>query len=277
MNAIQSPLFVAMVAALLAVVAARFSRRRLQAAAVGLVFLCLGLATPLGANFLVRVAEAPRPAGAVSVRDACPDTRTLVFLSGGMRRPARDARDIAALTPETLDRVLALRASGLPEELTLIISGGGPFRVKEAEIIAALVQNLGIEASRVLLEARSISTRTSAVEVARISPPAARRIILATSALHLPRAAWTFRRAGFDVCPWPLNSRYLPVRGPAALLPQSSSLDKSEWALYELLGQVYYRLTIRPATFDDQGRVSATPVEESDARTVRPSAAPPGG
>lgn len=245
MNAVQSPLFLAMMAAVLALLAVRLSRRFLLAASLGLMLVFLGLMTPLGANLLVRFVEAPAPAGAAAMREACPDTRTLVFLSGGMRRPAENADDFGALTSETLDRVLALHASGLPEGLTIIVSGGGPFRVTEAAIIDSLMRGLGIEAQRVLVEGRSISTRTSAVEVARMAPPGERRIILATSALHLPRAAWTFRKAGFEVCPWPLNSRYLPVRGPAGLLPQSTALDKSEWALYELLGQVYYRLTIR--------------------------------
>lgn len=245
MTALHSPLFLATLTALLALLAARFSRRFLLAAFLGLMLVFLGLMTPLGANFLVRIVEAPSVSGAAQLGDACPDTRTLVFLSGGMRRAAENADDLGALTSETIDRVLALRSGGLPGELTLIVSGGGPFRVPEAQIIASLMRSLDIEAENVVLESQSTSTRTSAREVARLLMPERRNIILATSALHLPRATWTFRKAGFEVCPWPLNSRYIPVKSPAGIWPQSTALDKSEWALYELLGQVYYRLTIR--------------------------------
>lgn len=254
MTALHSPLFLAMLAALLAVVAARLSRRFLLAACLGLTLVFLGLTTPLGANLLVRLVEAPASSGTAGLLDACPDSRTLVFLSGGMRRPAANAEDFGALTSETLDRVLALRSSGPPDELTLLVSGGGPFRVPEAALIASLMQSLGIRAQSVVIESRSTSTRTSAGEVARILMPETRNIILATSALHLPRASWTFRQAGFEVCPWPLNSRYLPARVPAGLWPRSTALDKSEWALYELLGQVYYRFTIRKRSFEHHGR-----------------------
>ncbi|MEE4303032.1 YdcF family protein [Wenzhouxiangella sediminis] len=244
MNVLHSPLFLALVAATLAMLAARFSRRLLFATALGFMLLFLGLTTPLGANLLVRMVEATPPHGTTEMQEACPDSRTLVFLSGGVRRPAADTGDFGALTAETIDRVLTLQADSLPADWTLVISGGGPFRVPEAAIIAALMRSLDIEPARMLVESSSTSTRTGAAEVAELLLPEAPRIVLATSALHLPRASWTFRKAGFEVCPWPLNSRYVPVRSVTGLLPQSTALDKSERALYELLGQLYYRLTL---------------------------------
>ncbi|MCA1777852.1 MAG: YdcF family protein [Xanthomonadaceae bacterium] len=242
MISLYSPLTLAILASLLALVAARFCRRVLLSAALLLVVLFLGLATPLGANLLVRAVETQTPVERRAMLEACPEAASLVFLSGGMRRPARDPDDFGALTTETLDRVLTLQAHKPPKDLPLVVSGGGPFRVGEAEIIAALMERLDIGSPDLRTETRSTSTRTSAFEVARLLGSAEHRIILATSALHLPRATWTFRKAGFEVCPWPLNSRYVAVRGPAGLWPQSTALEKSERALYELLGQIYYRL-----------------------------------
>lgn len=245
MNVLISPLTLAILAAVLALVAARFSRRVLLVSCLLIMLVFLGLTTPLGANLLVRAVEAPAPIEPRSMLDACPEAQTIVVLSGGLRRPARDASDVGALTSESLDRVLALQASKPPKALTLVVSGGGPFRIAEAEVIAALMGALEIGPAALRLETRSTNTRTSAHEVARLIPPSKRSIILATSALHLPRAAWTFREAGFEVCPWPLNSRYVPVAFPAGLWPRSTALDKSERALHELLGQLYYRLTIK--------------------------------
>lgn len=247
---------------MLALLAARFSRRVLLATSLGFLCLFLGLTTPLGANLLVRTIEATPLEGARDMQAACPDSRILVFLSGGVRRPAGDAGDFGALTAETIDRVLALQADALPPGITLVVSGGGPFRVPEAEIIAGLMQRLDVEPARLLLETASTSTRTSAGEVARLLPAESRKIILATSALHLPRASWTFRKAGFEVCPWPLNSRYVPVRSPAGFWPQSTALDKAESALYELLGQLYYRLTLRREPF--YSRPSTSPGNSTD-------------
>lgn len=238
-----SPLGVAVAAALMALIAVRFPQRRVFAACVVVVGMSLALTTPLGANLLVRLVEARPLPPAKTMDEACPDAAVLVFLSGGMRRPAAHAEDFGALTAETIDRVLALHGHALPQGLTMVVSGGGPFHVREAEIISALMHDIGLRPERVRLEARSTSTRSGAHEVARMLPPERDRIILATSALHLPRAAWTFRRTGFEVCPWPLNSRYVPVRSLAGLWPRSTALDKSERALHELLGMLYYRLT----------------------------------
>lgn len=243
MNALYSPLSLALVCVAVAAFALHSARRWLLIIGLGGLLFALGLMTPLGANLLVRAIEAPQPLAQSDMASACPKADVVVFLSGGLRRPPRGAEDFGALTAESLDRIVALQASRLPEELPLIVSGGGPFRVPEAEIIAALLARMNSGLPQPIVETVSTSTRTSAVEVARLLRHESRRIILATSAMHLPRARWTFEQAGFEICPWPLNSRYVLVTGPAGLLPQSTSLEKSERALYELLGGIYYRLT----------------------------------
>lgn len=243
MSALCSPLNLALVCAAVAALALYSARRRLLIVSLFGLTLGLGLTTPLGANLLVRAIESPQPAATVEISTACPRADAVVFLSGGLRRPPRGPEDFGALTAETLDRIVALQASTLPGELPLIVSGGGPFRTPEAEIIAALLMQMNPGSPQPMVDNVSTTTRTSALEVAGLMRHRSRRIILATSALHLPRARWTFEQAGFEVCPWPLNSRYVRVATPAGLWPQSTSLDKSERALYELLGGIYYRLT----------------------------------
>lgn len=245
MNALYSPLNLALLCAALAALALHSARRWLLISAlVGLV-LGLGLTTPLGANLLVRAIESPQPTAASEMLTACPGAGAVVFLSGGLRRPPHGPQDFGALTAETLDRIVALQASNPPRQLPLIVSGGGPFRIPEAEIIAALLMQMNPGSPQPIMEKVSTTTRTSALEVAHLLRHKSRRIILATSALHLPRARWAFEQEGFEVCPWALNSRYVPVTSPAGLWPQSTSLDKSERALYELFGGIYYRLIAR--------------------------------
>jgi uncharacterized SAM-binding protein YcdF (DUF218 family) len=244
MNALHSPLTLALIAGLLAGGGLVLGHRRLAAAALLVMLVALALATPLGANLLVRAIEAPQPAETQSMASACPTASAVVFLSGGLRREPVNTRDFGALTGETLDRILALQASESLAAQPLIVSGGGPFQLPEAEVIATFLRELKRDMPPIIIEGRSTSTRDSAAAVAKLISGGPRRIVLATSALHMPRARWTFERAGFEVCPWALNSRYVPVDSPAALWPQSTSLDKAEWALYELLGTIYYRLTI---------------------------------
>lgn len=249
MNPLYSPLTLAILAALLALVAVRFSRRFLITSSLMFMLIFLGLTTPLGANLLVRAVESAPSIGDRSMLESCPEAVAIVFLSGGMRRPARDASDFGALTSETLDRILALQTSNPPRHLPLVIAGGGPFRIAESEVIESLIRRLNHDSLELRPETRSTTTSSSAWEVARMLPASERSIILATSALHLPRASWTFRTAGFEVCPWRLNSLHVPVGSPTGLWPQTSAIEKSERALHELLGQLYYRLTLGRESF----------------------------
>jgi uncharacterized SAM-binding protein YcdF (DUF218 family) len=105
----------------------------------------------------------------------------------------------------------------------IILSGGGGGKgPSEADTMAKAIARLGVPASALLLEERSHDTRDNA----RFSAQLARRhgihrILLVTSALHMPRASYWFRSVGLDVVPVPVpesriggswTSRWLPTR-----------------------------------------------------------------
>ncbi len=83
----------------------------------------------------------------------------------------------------------------------LLLSGGCTAgHVAEAELMALAAQAYGVEASSIVVEARSVNT----VENAAFSAAAAKargwsRFDLVTSLTHLPRAALDFKEAGLDV------------------------------------------------------------------------------
>src|SRR5262249_10216091 len=63
----------------------------------------------------------------------------------------------------------------------------------------------GIDSSRLILETKSESTYQNAIFCALLVHPKPReRWLLVTSALHMPRAASSFRKAGFEVVAWPV-------------------------------------------------------------------------
>jgi uncharacterized SAM-binding protein YcdF (DUF218 family) len=71
-----------------------------------------------------------------------------------------------------------------------------------------------------------------------------KRIILITTAWHMPRAAWLFRRAGVDFVPFPVDYRVDPTR-PLTLLdfvPNATALQNTETALRECYGNAFYRV-----------------------------------
>ena len=84
-------------------------------------------------------------------------------------------------------------------KLPIVISGakGMP------DVVAEL--GGGIDLSRVSVETRSNNTYENAFYSAEmIKPKKSERWLLVTGASHMPRAIGSFRRAGFEVEPWPV-------------------------------------------------------------------------
>ncbi|MBB1060607.1 YdcF family protein [Marilutibacter spongiae] len=210
--------------------------------------LLLALCAPVGANALVAWVEAD--AGPVPGCDAPRDAPILV-LSGGLERRPYSADDYAALAPESWRRLQAgiafWRRQGEPR---LVLVGGGPYPIKEAEVMASLARAWGVPAARIDTEALSLTTWENASQLAALGPvpglggdePA----WLVSSPLHLPRAMTAFRAAGIKVCPHPGESDYVGPGGVGYFIPQASAIAKSRRAIHELVGQGVYRYRGRP-------------------------------
>ena len=233
-----SPLVALVLAGVLLALAKRRAWRGL-----GIVAFLAGWlgSTPLVANLLVGSIEARADGGT----QACTDLDAIVLLTGGMLREAESAGDVQAINAETQQRTIALVERDDPS-LPLVIAGGGPYAVKEAELVQGLLRRLAPAREIAMLETTSRTTWENATHTARLLPPP-RRIALATSALHLPRARRAFESAGFSVCPWPLNRQYIRALGPWALLPHSSAVRKTEAVLHELGGALVYAWRESPA------------------------------
>ena len=109
------------------------------------------------------------------------------------------------------------------------------------EFLAAL----GVPHSAILLEGNSRDTNGNARYVARWAAtlPERPRILLVTSALHMPRALLEFKAAGLDVVPAPTDyeARTLPP-GILRFLPDADMLSASSRAFTEVVGWVGVRL-----------------------------------
>lgn len=209
-------------------------------AALGVVVM-----TPWGANALVAYIE-----GKVSPTQLCQaqaGPEDVVLLSGGLLRVPQDAADFSALTTSSLRRLdLAVRLMAEHPQMRLIVSGGGPHAVREADVLASLAQQLGVPAQRVLKESLSTTTSESVQQLAHLQPALSKSPGVITSALHMPRALLAFRQQGYAPCALPAYSSYLPSGGALGYhLPQSSSLVKGEDALHELFGLLYYQWRTR--------------------------------
>lgn len=127
----------------------------------------------------------------------------------------------------------------------VLLSGGlprpQPGDVPEADRLAAKLGQWGVPPDRIVVDAASRNTRENAIESARIAAARGlKRLLLVTSAMHVPRALGCFRAVGLDPDVLPVDRRATDGRGQP-WLPRAASLEKSTSALRELAGRAVYR------------------------------------
>jgi len=258
MDLMLSPLTLAILGGAGMFAARIFGRNLTFLFAAGLFGFAMLLMTPMAANLLVGAIEGPASTTPMNPALACGlsgggtevGTDAVVMLTGGFDRPPRDVEEFGALSRATLVRTFAFLQLEIPPEVDIFIVGGGPFTVSEADVVARLMIQLGLEPARLTVEPESRNTLENAHRAAELLLPENPRIVLATDALHMPRAAFAFEESGFQVCRQPLTSYYVRAFGLTALIPQAGALDKSRRALREIAATIYYRASIphRPLT-----------------------------
>ncbi|MDR7134177.1 uncharacterized SAM-binding protein YcdF (DUF218 family) [Lysobacter niastensis] len=197
--------------------------------------------TPMFANLLLGWLERPQP---VPPHCVASPPQVAVVLAGGVDRVSNDERDMSVLGAASRRR-LESAVDWWRERpgRVIVVSGGPAWRggTPESRWMIRHAQRLGVPAADLRGEETSSNTWENAQEVAAIAPALPRRVVLISSAMHLPRARYAMERAGFDVCPIATDWRRTPFGLPGYLIPQSSALLKTEAALHELVGMAYYR------------------------------------
>lgn len=234
-----SPLSWLLLSGGLAVLAFWSKKKRLQWMFVILAFISMATMTPLFANTLVGLleSEAPKPA---SCRDSPPDTA--VVLASGFDDIYHSGERTWVLNTSSQRRMdRAIQWWRQKQDRKLLLSGGS--RIRGGKPVASVMEDyareMGVPAHALLIESGSWTTWENAQFTARM-PAVPKRVVLITSAMHMPRARYAMRRAGFDTCPIAADSRLTSLSFPGYLIPQSSSLAKTEEAMHELVGFAFY-------------------------------------
>jgi uncharacterized SAM-binding protein YcdF (DUF218 family) len=178
-----------------------------------------------------------------------PPAQAIVVLGGAIEMPSGIHHSVELIASS--DRMLAAyrlyRAGKAP--LVLCSGGNNPIgatgATPEAAGMASLLTEWNVPAAAIRIETGSINTRENAVGSYRmLAPLGIHRILLVTSAMHMPRAAGAFRKAGFEVVMAPADFR--SGWGSPDFLsqwrPRAEYLDDTEDALHEWLGIAVYRL-----------------------------------
>jgi uncharacterized SAM-binding protein YcdF (DUF218 family) len=144
---------------------------------------------------------------------ARPQGDAIVLLCAGFRGEEVPYSASERLSHDTLERAAAAYKLYKDTGLPLLISGGAPFSSRpEAEAAAAYLAELGVPASKIIPEVRARDTMENASYTAKLcADKGCKKIILVTSAFHMPRAVLLFRRAGFaGIEPFPVARRSGP-------------------------------------------------------------------
>jgi uncharacterized SAM-binding protein YcdF (DUF218 family) len=225
----------------------RFARagRRLVLAA-GVLLLLFGV-TPLSKLLILPLDQRFPPWDSAG---RAPDG---IIVLGGSVVPKFLDRGVHSLLNEAAERVTAaVELARRYPETKIVLSGGSAtilpgIRHTESEATAALLETLGVPRARLIIEDRSRTTAENATftkTIADVKP--GERWLLITSASHMPRAVGTFRKAGFPVEAFSVDTK---TSGPDDLVrpfdKMSSGLKLTDAAVHEWVGLVAYWLAGR--------------------------------
>ena len=189
-------------------------------------------------------------------RGALPTADAIVVLGGATKSafPPRPAVDLS----ESGDRVLYGAQLYREGKAPVVIASGGRINWRgsgpsESSDMAEIMKTLGVPASAILQDPTSLNTHQNAVNVKKIMKERGiRRVLLVTSAMHMPRSLKIFQRQGIEAIPAPTDflvtqhdieeSTNTTEAIVLNLLPDTDRLDKTTRALKEYIGTVVYRL-----------------------------------
>jgi uncharacterized SAM-binding protein YcdF (DUF218 family) len=238
------PLGFALAALVLVAIAVACGARRSGAASIFVLVLLLWAAsTPLLAQWATRTLEAQyAPQSVQSYRPA-----DVIILLGGVLSPPGEGEPYPDLG-EAADRAVhALRLYKAKLAPKILISGGNVFpdgRMSEGQSLAELLESWAVPRGAIIVEDTSRNTFENARESARVwQSEGFQSGLLVTSAMHMPRALATFRKAGLAVEPAATDRRgkhALPPL-PLSVFPDAGSLNQTTQAIKEWVGLFVYR------------------------------------
>ena len=132
----------------------------------------------------------------------------------------------------------------------LVFTGGRVPWSKQTEVEGEASKRVavarGLPAEQILVTGEVGNTLDEAHAVAKLMRERGwRKIILVTSAWHMPRSARLFRKAGVDFVPFPVDFQTSPNATLTLLdfLPRAEGLQRTESVLREWYGILFYAVT----------------------------------
>jgi uncharacterized SAM-binding protein YcdF (DUF218 family) len=179
-----------------------------------------------------------------------PPAQAIVVLGGTIHMPSGIHHSTRLV--DSSDRLLVAFRLYRSGKAPLILCTGGnnqlagqSGKIPEATWMDRLLEEWSIPPTAIQIEGNSTNTHENATRsYAVLAPQSIRRILLVTSAMHMPRAAGAFRKAGFEVIAVPadFHTGWDESNLAERWYPSADNLRDSYTALHEWLGIATYRL-----------------------------------
>jgi uncharacterized SAM-binding protein YcdF (DUF218 family) len=218
--------------------------RRSRAVALLSVLLLYAASMPALSDRLFRALERQQ----VRLMPAAVEPTQAIVVLSGMLLHVPGEQGVVPEWAEATDRFfggLELYAAG---KAPLLVFTGGlvPWQGEqepEGQVLRRMALRMGVPASAIEVSGPAQNTEQEASTVRRLLKPGVKRILLVTSAFHMPRAQRLIEQLGFVVTPYPADFR-VTVREatPMDYLPEARALWLTDIAVREWLGRGYYAL-----------------------------------
>ena len=234
---IVSPLFLVMVLITWGIV---FRSRIAGTLAVSILIIC---SLPIFSNKLITFLENEYILSDVSSAK----TADAIVVLSGMVRTINGKNGLSYEWAEASDRIFAgielIKENKAP---IMVLTGGKlPWSVgkPEGEYLRDVAIKSGVPNKNILLTENVENTDQEAKAVAKLLNKASPKIILVTSAFHMPRAQKVFEAAGINIEPFAVD--FLSGAEKSTIvnfIPSAKAFNQTSFFIRELIGRLYYNL-----------------------------------
>jgi uncharacterized SAM-binding protein YcdF (DUF218 family) len=209
----------------------------------GIAMLYLLSTSPVS-NLLIRPLENDYPPLKGSVTEAA----AVVVLTSGIKDLSHFGLGVVSGSGSLMRLVEGIKLYRENKGMQYIVVGGrgDPARphVSFGQVLGTEAVSLGVAEDDLLIEDESMNTYEGALNLSKIFKNRSnRKIVLVTSAFHMPRSVQLYKETGFDVIPAPTDFKSEGVVfGFNLLIPTAGDLSRSSVAMYEYISSSWYIL-----------------------------------
>ena len=175
------------------------------------------------------------------------ESANAVVVLSGMVKTIQTKNGLDYEWGEAADRIFAgIDLFKLNKAPVLILTGGKlpwSIGVPEGEYLRDVAIELGVPKRDILLTENVENTDQEAKAIRKLLSEDKPKVILVTSAFHMPRAQKVFEAAGINVVPFPVDfQKGLSKITFMSFMPSANALSETSFFVREMIGRTYYNL-----------------------------------